>query len=63
MTTEQFEDIASQILECNNYLQGKIHSKTIDSIAQEAAKDAVEMHKDNLMLELVHNGLNIQEYV
>jgi len=62
MNTSRFKTILTELKECDNYLQGKVHDKAIAKIAKEAADYAVEDYKDTLIVELIEAGLDLEDY-
>jgi len=62
MTSSELEKIAKEILQCNHYLEGRVHDQHIAKIAKEGADDAIEIYKDQLMLKLMNAGLILEDY-
>ena len=60
MTLDELEQLMRFIQDCDDYLLGKVHSRTVADIAEAAAKRAVKERKQNLLDRLSEEGLRIE---
>jgi len=63
ISTKQFEEIATLVMECNRYLAGQTCGKWINEIAEHGARRAVLERKESLFDRLREEGLGIEEDV
>lgn len=61
MTKKEVEQIMRHIADCNDYLEGRVHSKHIGEIATHAARMVVEQRKQSLYDRLREGGLRLCE--
>lgn len=59
MTKNELTSVLKLIKDCDDYLEGRVHSKWIDEIALSAAQRAVIERKENLYDRLRFAGLNL----
>lgn len=60
MTLDELEQLMRFIQDCDDYLQDRVHSRTVADIAEAAAKRAVKERKQNLLDRLSEEGLRIE---
>lgn len=59
MELNTFNIIVRELKDCEDYLQGKVHTKDIQDIADVGAKQAVTAQRDKLLKQLMDAGLRL----
>lgn len=61
MNREDLIHVLSRIKDCEDYLNGKVHSEQVKMIAQNGAIEAVTEYQIKLFTILEENGLEIEK--
>lgn len=62
MTQDDLTQIVYALKDCNDYLEGRVHSEVLQQIAKKGADEAVKEYRQMLMLDLQDAGLIIEDY-
>lgn len=62
MTQDELTQIICALKDCNDYLEGRMHSPNLQRIAKQGADEAVKEYRQMLMMDLQDAGLVIEDY-
>lgn len=62
MTQNELTQVVYALKDCNDYLEGRVHSGVVQRIAKDGADKAVKEYRQMLMLDLQDAGLVIEDY-
>lgn len=61
MTQNEFNQVVTALKDCNDYLEGRMHSAVLQSIAKQGADAAIIEYRKTLLLDLANAGLILED--